>query len=68
MRLSVYFCLINLIILGICGGIFAFTGFNLLLFLCLGNILIYKSVLSVFAVCALFLIFATVKILPRYKI
>ena len=47
-----------LITLGICGGIYAFSGFNALYFLCLKNDMIYRSFLAVNAVASLFTVYA----------
>ena len=47
-----------LVTLGIFGGIYAFSGFNALYFLCLGNDMIYRSFLAVCFVAALFTVYA----------
>lgn len=57
MRLSFYICTINLVILGICGGVFAFSGFDLLGFLTFGNATALRSFLAVCLVSALFEIY-----------
>lgn len=64
MKLTCYLCVANLVILGICGGVFAFTGFNALLFLCFGNIIAYRSVLAVCGVSALFCIYSLIVFKP----
>ena len=64
MRLSCILCVSILIALGICGAVFAFTGFNLLLFLCLGSQVTYRSFLAISGVAALFTIFALVTFRP----
>lgn len=58
MRLSCNLCILILVILGICGGVFAFSGFNLLLFLCFYNTVIYRSILAIGLVSALFTVYA----------
>ncbi len=58
MRLSCNLCTLILVILGICGGVFAFSGFNLLLFLCLYNSYIYRTFLGISAVAALFVLYS----------
>ncbi len=57
MRLTCIICTLNLIILGICGGVFAFTGFNLLYFLCFFNLTAIRVFLAICAVSALFEIY-----------
>ena len=64
MRLSCNICLINLVILGICGGVFAFSGFNLLLFLCFYNTVIYRSILAIGLVAAVFTVYAMLVFKP----
>ena len=51
-------CILILVFLGICGGVLAFTGFNLLLFLSFNNYYIYRSILAVGLVSALFTVYA----------
>ena len=58
MKLTCYLCVAMLIALGICGGIYAFSGFNLLYFVCFKNVLIYRCLLSVIFVAALFTVYA----------
>lgn len=66
MRLTCLICTINLIILGICGGVFAFSGFNLLLFLCFNNYTAMRCFLAVAFVSALFVIYSLAVFKP-YK-
>ena len=47
-----------LVALGIFGGVYAFSGFNALYFLCLKNDIIYRSFLSVCFVASLFTLYA----------
>lgn len=64
MRLTCIICALNLIYLGICGGVYAFSGFRLLLFLCLNNATVMRCVLAVDFVSALFLIYALLVFRP----
>ena len=54
MRLSATICLLNLVLLGICGGIYAFSGFNLLYFICFENMTAVRIVLGICFVSAIF--------------
>lgn len=58
MKLTCYLCVAMLIALAIFGGVYAFSGFNALYFLCLKNDMIYRSFLAVNFVAALFTIYA----------
>lgn len=58
MRITSILCVILLITLGICGGVYAFSGFNLLYFLCFKIEHIYRSFLAVCSVAALYTIYA----------
>ena len=60
MRISAAACAVNLIILGICGGVYAFSGFNLLLFLCFHSVTAYRAVLGICFVSALFTLYSLV--------
>jgi hypothetical protein len=53
-----------LIALGICGGVYAFTGFRLLLFLCMENLLFYKIFLGISGVSALFMAYILLALRP----
>ena len=64
MKFTCYFCVSLLIISAICGGVLAFTGFNLLLFLCLNSQTVYRSVLAVTAVSALFTVYSLIVFKP----
>lgn len=66
MRLTCIICTLNLIILGICGGVFAFSGFNLLLFMCFYNLTAMRCFLAVGFVSALFNVYAMLVFKP-YK-
>ena len=56
--MTCYLCVLMLIALGICGGVYAFSGFNLLYFLCLKNDMVYRSFLAVNFVASLFTVYA----------
>ena len=58
MKLTCYLCVAMLISLAIFGGIYAFSGFNALYFLCLKNDMVYRSFLAVNFVAALFTLYA----------
>lgn len=64
MRLSCNLCLIILIFLAICGGIYAFSGFDLLLFLCFYNTTLCRSLLAIGLVSALFTVYAMLVFKP----
>lgn len=66
MRLTCIICTLNLIILGICGGVYAFSGFNLLLFLCFNDFTAMRCVLAVGFISALFAAYAMLVFKP-YK-
>lgn len=57
-------CAVFLVALGICGGIYAFTGFNLLLFLCFYSAAAYRCVLAAGLVAALFTAYALLAFRP----
>lgn len=58
MRLSCNLCTLLLVALGIFAGVAALSGFDLLLFLCLGSPVVYRSFLAVCGVAALFNLYA----------
>lgn len=64
MRLTCILCTLNLIVLALCGGVYAFTGFDLLLFLSFGNAAAMRSFLGVCAVSALFVLYALLVLKP----
>ena len=64
MRFSCNLCIFILIFLAICGGVAAFSGFNLLLFLCFYNTAIYRSILAIGFVSALFTVYALLVFKP----
>ncbi len=64
MKLTCYFCVALLVILAIFGGIYAFSGFNALLFVCFYNPTVYRSFLAVCSVSALFTIYSLIVFKP----
>jgi uncharacterized membrane protein YuzA (DUF378 family) len=64
MRLSCILCCAYLIVLGICGGIYAFTRFDLLLFLCMGSTLAVRIFLGIAGIAALFMVYALAVLRP----
>ena len=64
MKLTCYACVANLVILGIFGGVYAFSGFNLLYFLCFENQLFYRIFLAVCGVSALFTVYSLIFFKP----
>ena len=64
MKLTCYLCIANLVILGICGGVFAFSGFNLLLFLSFGSNIAYRIFLAICGVSALFSVYSLIAFKP----
>lgn len=64
MRLTCLNCACLLIVLGISAAVYAFTGFNLLYFLCFKIDLAYNSFLAICGVSALFLIYALIVFKP----
>lgn len=64
MKLTCYLCVANLIILGLTQAVAAFSGFDLLMFLCFGNKIAYDCFLAVCGVSALFCIYACIVFKP----
>lgn len=64
MKYTTYICCAILILFGLGAAVFALTGFNLLLFLCAGNVLIYRAILSLTGVGALWLLFWLIAFRP----
>ncbi len=64
MRITAVICTINLIILGICGGVYAFSGFNLLYAICFYNTAALRAFLGICFVSALFSLYATLAFRP----
>jgi len=57
MKLTTWICCALLIFYGLCASVFALSGFNLLIFFCAGNTVIYRSLLSLAGVAALWLLY-----------
>lgn len=64
MKLTTLICCTYLILFGLGSGIFALTGFDLLRFFTFGNPVIYRAVLSLTGVCALWLAFWLIAFRP----
>lgn len=64
MKITAYLCIANLIALGICAAVYAFSGFNLLLFLSFGNVTGYRCFLGICGVSALFSTYALIAFKP----
>ncbi len=64
MKLTTIICAGLLIAFGLGACLYALTGFNLLLFLCAQNIVVYRCVLSLAGVCALWLVFWLIAFRP----
>lgn len=62
--MTCYLCATNLVILGICAAVFAFSGFDLIAFLALGKPIIYNVFYGICGVSALFLIYAMIVFKP----
>lgn len=64
MKFTCVLCVAILIALGICGGVYALSGFNLLYLLCFRSTVVYRCVLSVGGVYALFNIYSLIVFKP----
>lgn len=64
MKMTAYFCIANLIILGICAAVYAFSGFNLLLFAAFNNVTVYRTFLAICGVSALFSVYSLIAFKP----
>ena len=64
MKLTSYLCAVNLVILGICGGIYAFSGFDLLRFITFGSDTAYRIFLANCFVSAFFTIYSMIAFKP----
>ena len=64
MKLTTWICCTILIIMGLCAGVFGLTGFNLLFAICAGNVIVYRSLLSIAAVAAGWLLFWLIAFRP----
>ena len=66
MRSTCIICTLNLIILAICGGVYAFSGVNVLPYLFFKSAVATRSFLAITFVSALFIIYVLIVIRP-YK-
>lgn len=64
MKITTYLCCAVLILYGIFATVFAFSGFNILLFLSAGNVYIYRALLSLAGIGALWLLFWLIAFRP----
>ncbi len=64
MKFTCYLCVANLIILGICAGVTAFFGFDLLSFLMFGSATAIRVFEGICAVSALFCIYSLIIFKP----
>ena len=58
MKASAYICSFILIFIALCGGVYAFSGVNALLFLCFNIVTLERVILALGAVSALFMLYA----------
>ena len=68
MKLTTIICCAVLILFGLGAAAFALTGFDLLRFICFGNDIVYRSLLSLTGVSALWLIFWLIAFRPTDKL
>ena len=64
MKISCVLSVLLLVILGIGAGVYAFSGFNLLLFLCFYSQNIYRTFLAVCMFAAFFTVYALIVFKP----
>lgn len=64
MKLTTILCCAVLILFGLGASVYALTGFDLLHFICFGNTIAYRSVLSLAGVSALWLVFWLIAFRP----
>ncbi len=64
MKLTTYICCGILILFGIFASVYALSGFNALLFVCAYNPVVYRSILSLTGVSALWLLFFLIAFRP----
>ena len=66
MKLTSILCTLILVTLGICSAVYAFSGFNLLYFMCFKLDSAYRSFLAVSGVSALYIVYSLIAFKP-YK-
>ena len=64
MKYTTWICCGFLIIFGLLASVYALSGFDLLLFLCAGNAVIYRALLSLSGIGALWLLFWLIAFRP----
>ena len=64
MKLTTWISSGILIFAALCATVFAFSGFNLLLFICAGNTIAYRALLSITGVAALWLLYWLIAFRP----
>lgn len=64
MKITTWICSAVLIFFGICASVYALTQFNLLLFLCASNPIVYRAILSLAGVAALWLLYWLIAFRP----
>ena len=64
MKITTFFCCGVLILYGLFAAVFALSGFDVLLFLCFGNGVAYRALLSLAGVSALWLLFWLIAFRP----
>ena len=64
MKLTTLICCSFLSFIGILATVYALSGFNLLLFFCFSNVLLYRAVLSLSGIAAAWLIFWLIAFRP----
>lgn len=64
MKITCYFCVANLIVLGICAGIYAFSGFDLIALLTFGSATAYRIFFAICFISALFTIYSSIIFKP----
>lgn len=64
MKLTSITCVVLLIALGICSAVYAFSGYDLLYFLCFKSVAVYRSFLAVCGVSALYTVYALIAFKP----
>lgn len=64
MKLTTIICCAVLIFFGVFASVYALVGFDVLLFICFGNTVVYRSLLSLAGVAAAWLLFWLIAFRP----
>lgn len=64
MKFTCYLCVGILIVLGICGGVYAFSRFDILFYICFKSDTVYRSVLAIGGVAALYDVYSLIAFKP----